>query len=136
VNAASVDIKDVLDTESSVGLTYETDLYVSEIPETGPDRCVGVYDTGGFDAQLATEVSSMRRPSVQVLVRGPRGDYENAADLAQAIHDLLDGDTERVVNGTTYTLIRAVAEPAFIYWDDSQRPVLTVNFNIHRTVAA
>lgn len=46
MNAPSVDIKDMLEAESSLGLTFTSDLFVGHEPNT-PDETVTIFDTPG-----------------------------------------------------------------------------------------
>jgi len=129
MNPPSQDIKDIMVATSSLGLTFATDLFISEMPQT-PDECVCVYDTGGDDP--GTEFT-YERPTLQVRVRGARGGYLNAHGLAQEIRDVLNGQHNYTINGARYIGIWAVGDIIFVGYDDNHRPELTVNFRLHRT---
>jgi len=132
MNPPSVDIKDILEGTSSLGLTFATDLFVSEMPTT-PDACVCIYDTGGEDPEVNY---TYERPHVQVRVRGDKGGYETAQELAQSIRDTLSGTADYTINGARYVGMWALGDVMFIEYDDNQRPEFTVNFRLHRTSAA
>ena len=125
----SEDIKDILEATSSLGLTFATDLFISEIP-TDPDQCVCIYDTGGYDPEVNC---TYEKPTIQVRVRG--GDYLVAHGLAQDIRDVLNGEYNCTINGARYIGIWAEGDILFVEYDNNHRPLLTVNFRLHRTNA-
>ena len=131
MNAPSEDVKDILEGITSLALTFATDLFVSEMPAE-PDGCVCVYDTGGDD----TEANYVyEKPTVQVRVRGAKGGYLTAHALAQSIRDTLNGEHDYTINGARYIGIWAVGDVLSVGYDDNHRPLLTVNFRLHRTNA-
>ena len=130
----SEDIKDLLDGESTLGLTFATDLFVSDMPAT-PDFAVCVYDSGGLPAESGYVYE---RPTVQVRVRGAKGGYIQAFETAQSIHDFLirlwqGGQGAMTVGGARYVGIWPMAAPQFVGYDENHRPQVTVNFRLHRT---
>lgn len=129
MNSPSEDIKDILDGQSSLALAFRTNLFVSEMPPK-PDECVAVYDTGGENPQPNY---TYERPTVQVRVRGAKGDYEDAYALAEAIRNILNGMHDEEVGGTRYIGIWAMGDILFVGYDDNHRPLLTINFRLHRT---
>jgi hypothetical protein len=131
MNAPSEDIKDMLAAVSSLALTFATDLFVSEMPDT-PDQCVCVYDTGGFDPEGDF---NYERPTAMIRVRGAKGAYTAGHELAQACRDALLGTADSTVNGARYIGIWVVGDVNHIGYDDNHRPLFTVNFRIHRAAA-
>lgn len=131
MNPPSEDIKDILAAASALALTFATDLFVSEMPAT-PDLCVTIYDTGGFDPDVNFVYD---RPTVQIRVRGDRGEYLVAHGLAQTIRDLLSGEHNYTINGARYIAIWAQGDIISVGYDDNHRPILTINFRLHRTNA-
>ena len=129
MNPPSEDIKDILAAVSSLALTFATDLFVSEMPME-PDQCVCVYDTGGESPEGDY---IYERPTVQVRVRGVKGDYLVAHELAQSIRDTLNGEHNHTINGARYIGIWGVGDVIFAGYDDNHRPLLTINFRLHRT---
>jgi hypothetical protein len=129
MNAPSEDVKDMLEAESSLGLTFATDLFVSDTPDS-PDECVVVFDTGGEDPAAQ---HTYEKPTVQIRVRGRKGDYLNAYALAGDVKNVLHGLTDEVLNGARYIGIWAVGDVLFLGQDDNKRPLLTINFRLHRT---
>jgi hypothetical protein len=131
MNAPSVDIKDLLDAESSLALAFNTNLFLNEIPETAPDLCVGVFDSGGLPPTLGYVYEY---PTVQVRVRGTKGDFRPAEELARDIKRELHGVANHWLDSVTrIVLIQAMGEPFMLGRDDNGRPIFTINFQIHRT---
>ena len=134
MNPTSQDVKDMLAAQPALSLTFATDLFVSEMPDDPvvPDRCVAVHDTGGF----APEANyNYEKPTVQVQVRGARGGYRAAHQLMQAIRDEIHGDANVTWNGTRYIGIWAQGDILSLGYDEKQRPLLTLNYLLHRTPA-
>ena len=131
MNAPSHDIQDILVATSSLALTFATDLFVSEMPDT-PDECVCVYATGGFEPEANFVYE---RPTVQIRVRGSRGAYVAAHNLTQSIRDALHGLANHTINGARYIGIWCESDILSLGYDKNHRPMLSVNFRIHRTEA-
>jgi len=131
MQAPSVDIKDILVATSSLALTFGADLFVSEMPEI-PDECVCVYDTGGFEPEANFVYE---RPTVQVVVRGTKGDYVAAYNLIQSIRNTLHALANHTTNGARYIGIWCQSDIMSLGYDKNHRPMLSVNFRIHRTEA-
>lgn len=129
VNPPSKDIKDMLEANSALALTFNTDLYYAEMPDS-PDACVCIYDSGGMPPDPH---QTYERPTVQVRIRGTKNGYDAAHLRGQAIRDLLNGSYEETWNAARYIGIWATTDVMFIYFDDNSRPVFSVNFRIHRT---
>lgn len=139
MNAPSEDIKDLLNDDSDLGLTFGTDLFVSDMPDT-PDACVCIYDSGGYDPDVHIQYE---RPTVQVRIRGGRGPgaYQAAHEQAQEIRDFLiglwaGGAAAMTVNGARYVGIWCVGDVNALGYDENHRPEMTVNFRLHRTAAS
>lgn len=131
MNAPSEDIKDMLAAESSLGLTFGTDLHVHKYPES-PDQLVSVQDTGGYDP-IAQYVYD--KPTVQVIVRGGKGTraYTTAWALAKGVRDALHAKVNETWNGTRYIAIYSVGDILDLGEDENSRPLLSLNFRIDRT---
>ena len=131
MNASSEDIKDLLIAESSLGLTFATNLFIAKEPTT-PNICVTIFDTGGGggDLQLSKE-SGYFRTSIQIRVRDT--DYRNAMDTAHEIVDFLHNTGNTVINGTRYTVIRCSTYPTILDWDKESRVRIITNFEIQKT---
>jgi len=132
MNPSSQDVKDMLESSEhgSIG-TFATDLFVHEEPAS-PDACVTVKDTGGFDPDAGLDY---RRPTVQVRIRGPKGDFLTAYTKALEVRDALHELHNETWNETRYIGIWQMGDIMDAGNDDNGRPILTVNFRIHRTTA-
>lgn len=129
MQAPSVDIADILAATSSLALTFRTDLFVSEMPAT-PDECVCVYDTGGFEPEANFVYE---RPTVQVIIRGAKDAYVATHNLAQGIRDVLHALANYTINSARYIGIWCQSDIMSLGYDKNHRPMLSVNFRIHRT---
>jgi hypothetical protein len=132
MNPSSDDIRTLLENESSLGLTFKTNLFVGRQPDgtNAPDDCVTVADTPAGPAHLGVNVSEYYYPTVQVVVRD--NDYVDAMNLAQNIMETLHGRGNETINGTYYTLIRCSSGPTPLAWDDNERINVVVNFELQR----
>lgn len=131
MNAPSEDIKDHLIGVSVLTLTFGTDLYISEMPDE-PHECVCIYDTGGA---IAEPHITYERPTFQIRVRGARGKYQDAYDIAQAIKVELNGANGITLGTSRYIGIWLVSDIIFVGYDEKHRPLLSINFRAHRTNA-
>jgi len=129
MNPPSEDIKDFLLDDSSLALTFGTDLFVGYTPDS-PDAVVGVYDSGGDGIEMDY---TYERPSVQVRIRGDKGAYRAAQMRGQAIRDYLKGIVNQTKNSARYLAIWPKGDVLFIGRDEKNRPMFSVNFTAHRT---
>jgi len=130
MNTASEDVKDMLAAESTLALTFATDLFIGKEPTT-PDDCVTIYDTPSSPPDLMLNPEERYyRSSVQVRIRNLG--YVAGMTLARNIMELLHGRAQETWNGTLYTVIKAMGEPAALAWDDNNRIVIVVNFDLQR----
>ncbi|MEE9356487.1 MAG: minor capsid protein [Methylococcaceae bacterium] len=133
MNAPSVDIKDILEAESSLGLTYSTDLFIGKEPtsQESQDNCVTIFDTGEFPPQLTlTKGENYYYPTIQIRVRNNA--YITGYNLINNIRDALHARNHETWNNTVYELIECASGPAFLDWDENKRARFIVNFNIQR----
>lgn len=130
MNATSIDIKDMLESESSLGLTFGTNLFIGREPAT-PSNTVTIFDTAGFRPDLHMEASDKyERPSIQIRVRNVS--YETGWDLINEIKDSLHGRAHETWNGTYYSVIYCSSDIAFLDWDNNNRVRFVVNFSLQR----
>ena len=130
MNPASVDIKDLLEGESSLGLTFASNLFIGREP-THPDNVVTLFDTPGGPPQLTYDrTEKYYYPSVQVRVRN--NSYLDGWDLIHNIREVLHGQGHVTINGTTYELIKCSMEPSFLTWDRNSRAVFVTTFDLQR----
>lgn len=130
MNSPSEDIKDILES-SQAGLTlvYGTDLFRSFEPES-PNFCVTIFDTGGYPPQSNYVYEY---PTIMIRCRGDVFKYDAAwaqlKEINLVLHDL-HGETW---NGTKYIGIWAAGDIIPLGYDENNRPLLSLNFRIHRT---
>jgi len=130
MNAPSVDVKDILEADSSLELTFSTNLFIGKAPVT-PADCVVIYDTPGWPPQLTlTPGENYYYPSIQIMVRANH--YIEGWDLINDIQVSLHGRSHETWNGTLYTVIRCTSEPALLNWDEKNRAQFVVNFDLQR----
>ena len=131
MNDPSVDIVNYLQSVSSLGLTLGDNLHSNDLPDQ-PNQCVGVFDSGG-DMPAVNYV--YERPTIQVRVRGEKGDRRPANQLARNIRTELHGLSEIIQGGARYIGIWAMGDVLYLTDDKEQRPLFSVNFRVHRTTA-
>ena len=130
MNPVSEDIKDMLEDDTSLGLTFGTDLHIAKEPST-PDNVVTIYDTPSYPPDITLDNSNVYyRSSFQVRVRHLEQDTGMA--LARNIMESLHARAQETWNGTLYTVIRATGEPAPLGWSEKDRIIIIVNFNCQR----
>ena len=130
MNSSAEDIKDMLVDESSLGLTFATNLFVGREPSS-PDDCVTIFETPGFPPQLTLKQGEdYYYPSVQIRVRN--NNYQTGWTLAHNIMVSLHGRGHETWNETLYTVIRCSNGPALLDWDENSRARFIINFNMQR----
>jgi hypothetical protein len=133
LNSPAKDIASILNGVSSLALTLSTDLFHARMPEGATfQNVVGVFDNGGGGPLLAMErtYSDYYYPSVSVRVRNT--DYDTGYVQAFDIMNYLHGQSGIVESGTLYTLIRAENDPQLLGYDENDRPVFVINFEVQR----
>jgi hypothetical protein len=130
MGAASFDIKDILESESSLGLLYANNLFVGkEIAH--PKNAVFIMDVPGFPPELTLEGNSgYSYPSIQIKVRNTK--YSDAMQLANDIKEQLHGRAGETWNGSFYSVIYCTGDPAVLAWDDNGMVTVVINFNLQR----
>lgn len=131
MNSTSEDIKDMLVDESSLGLTFATNLFIGKEP-VSPDDCVTIYDTfgGGPSIGLDGQDTRYEYPAIQIRVRNT--DYVAGWTLIQNIMTSLHARSHETWNDTLYTVIYCSSGPALLDWDDNGKCIFIVNFNVQR----
>lgn len=131
MNYASYDITDMLEADSTLGLTFADNLHRAKEPPN-PDNVVTVYDTPSFPPEpILDRTSWYYRSSIQIRVR--HNSYATGITWARDIMESLHNRAQEEWNGTLYTVIQAVGEPAPMAWDENNRPIFIINFNLQRT---
>lgn len=128
-NPASKDIKTILIT---AGFAADT-IKRGRLPESGADQVIAIRDTGGPPSNPAFLIDN---PTIQILVRGNRQAYDTAYALARSVVDALLGLPAQTVNLTRYTGIWQSTAITPLGYDDSQKPIFSINFRIVREPAS
>lgn len=128
MNVVTRDIKDVLENDSSLGLTFGTNLFIGLEPAM-PSTCVTLFDTYGRN-ELTLDAQNYEYPAIQVRVRAAL--YDEAMSLAIQINNFLHGQHQQIINGTYYGLIENVGGPALLDFDNKNRVRVIMNFNLQR----
>lgn len=130
MNPTSIDVKDMLEAESSLGLAYGTDLFVGREPHK-PQNCVTIFDTpGGAPDEYYNQDAAYYYPSVQIRVRNV--DYVIGWNLINDIKVLLHNRAQETWNGALYSAIACSSEPALLDWDENNRARFVTTFNLQR----
>lgn len=130
MNPPSIDIKDILAAESSLGLAFATDLFIGQEP-ADPDNCVTIFDTPGGAPQLTYEKGEdYFYPSIQVRVRNRI--YSTGWSLINDIKEFLHARSHQTINATIYEVMICSIEPALLDWDDNERARFVTTFNLQR----
>lgn len=130
MNTPTKDIKDMLVAESSLALTYATNLFIAREPAK-PNDCVTIFDMPGGSPQLALDKDeAYYYQSVQVRVRNI--DYNAGWAIANDILVFLHGQAGQVWNNTVYTVIYCLQGPFMLDWDENNRVRFIINFNLQR----
>jgi len=129
MNPPSEDFKDMLAAESGISLTFGTDLFIGREPAL-PDNCVTIFDTMGSKPDLTLDQLSLYNPSIQIRVRNLS--YVTGWALIQSLADALHARAQETWNSTLYSVIYTASGPAMLHWDDNNRVVFIINFNIQR----
>lgn len=132
MNSPADDIRKILEnspSDSGFSLTFRTNLFVSQMPES-PNRCVAIYDSGGYHP---TPNYVYDYPTIQIMVRGNKFGYVDAYNLSESIKRYLHGKQNVIIDLTRYILILAQGDIISLGQDDNNRPILSCNFLIHRT---
>jgi hypothetical protein len=128
MNSPAKDIADILVTQG-IATAIGTDIFCFELP-LAPDACITVLDAPGFPPNPHY---SYEMVGVQALVRGKRNEYEIAYALAESVKAELNGKTNYAVDSAVnIVLIKASTDILPLGNDEHKRPVLSLNFEIHR----
>jgi len=133
MNPTSFDIKDILESESSLGLIYATNLFIGKEPAT-PKNTVTIFDTPGFPDELLLTGSekggSYQYPAVQIRVRSTK--YIDGYNLIENIKSVLHGRANETWGGSLYSVIKCSSGPALLDWDDNSNARFICNFDLQR----
>jgi hypothetical protein len=110
------------------------------IMPNAPDKCVAIYESGGVAPVHAFAgapgLAVLERPRVQVTVRADAFGYSTGRQVMNTIFKLLDGLPSRTINNTSYQWISAVQSPFSLGMDEVNRPLISVNFDVMKTLSS
>lgn len=129
MNATSVDIANILEGTSSLGLTLGTNLFIGREPPE-PSNSVTIFDTYGLAPQTNLTTQGYERPTIQIRVRNVS--YIDGWTIIENIKNVLHGLGNYSVDSTTYTVIYCAYGPGLLDWDDKSRARFIINFNVER----
>ena len=129
MNAPTVDVKDILVADSSLGLLFAKNLFIGAEP-IKPDFCVTLFDGYGMPPQLNLSDQGYEYPSINIRVRAL--DYVTGWNLIDAIKNSLHGRNAEVWNDTLYTVIYCASGPALLDHDENSRARFILNINLQR----
>lgn len=129
MNASSIDIADLLEEESILGLVLATNLFTAKEPTT-PADCVVIFDTTSIPPQLNLTSQGYEYPSIQIRVRNKS--FQVGWALIESIKNLLHGMGNITINGTLYSVIYCASGPALLDYDENSRARIICNFNLQR----
>jgi hypothetical protein len=130
MKAPSKDIVSIIEDNSSLGLTFGTNLFIGNLPIDTPRNCVVISDTGGRGKDLGVTEIDYERNSVQIIVRNKN--YSDGWDLISDIRDILHGYANTSISDIYYGLISCISGPGFLGWDDNKNALFFSNFEVQR----
>lgn len=124
------DIRLILESVSALNLTFATNLFIGREP-TAPDDCVTLYTGGTSPRGVHLQgASGYDRQSFQVRVRA--NDYTTGMNLAEDIIEALHGRHQEQWGDSLYFAIMHQNGPELISWDENDRAIIVMNFNVER----
>jgi len=135
MNSPADDIMTILTAVPALGLTAATNMFVGHMPEDKTSLVVCVFDTGGYDPANIMSGSGVSRPTVEIMVRGIPGEYEDAYAKAAAIDAQLHLLTGTTVDTARYLIISRIGDINSIGVDKGRQPLLTINYRMERTAS-
>jgi len=130
MNPFSEDIKDMLEAESSLGLTFATNLFIGREP-TEPNDCTTIYDTTSMaPSSTLSQGEEYYNDAAQIRVRNT--DYLTGWALINDIMDSLHGRAQETWSVTLYMDIMSASGPAMLQWDDNNRVIFIANLQCKR----
>lgn len=120
------DIYEYLET-SGIG-TGGSDLFYHNSPE-GTGFQISVMDTGGFDPNLYLNPDdAIRRPTIQIVVRGSKYGFDEAYAKAKEIITSIDQKYNLTINSTRYISIHIMGGILDLGRDTNECPKISMNF--------
>lgn len=130
MNQTTFDVKDMLEAESALGLTFADNLFIGREPSL-PNDCITLFDGAGEPPELTFgNDTTIDRPGITIYSRSK--DYKVASDLIQSVKWFLHGKHNETWNGAVYLSIVCTGEPYLLDWDSNNRARFVCNFSMIR----
>ncbi len=116
-------------------LTNPPVISIGRLPAE-PDDVIVVKGTGGPQPELVMGPAVVERTTIiQILVRGPKGEYAAVETLMQTINTLLQALGTTVIGARTYDMVTATVQPLPLPVDRNERPMWTCSYELSYTGA-
>lgn len=126
---ASFQVRDILEGDSDLGLSFGSNLFIGPLPDNIPELCVGLIDNPGTKDALGYE-----ERLVQILIRGSVGGYENASMVGNMIENKLHRYRGEITSDPEDSVMGIFVLTGFFYIgsDEEERPILSSTFIVKR----
>ncbi len=113
------------------GYTMAGNLFADKKPED-PAALIAVFNTTGVSTLeiLSTAAPGIRRPGLMIHIRGGPGDYAATRTIAELVYNTFAKKGNYRANGNKYLSILAVGELGAANYDEKNRPVWYLNFEL------
>lgn len=119
--------------------TLATDLFLGLMPDT-PDFCTVLLENPGDDSIVVMNRTAgkptVERPSVMVLCRGAKDDYNTPRTEAESIYAVINDVVDTTLSSTRYLAIEARQPPYGVGRDDNGRELVGFNLDIWKEANA
>jgi len=114
---------------ASVGVSAST-IFIGIMPST-PDACIALYEGPGQVPLevLVSNTATLERPTVQVMVRGVRADYNGARTKILEVRDVLTAITDETLTGVRFLRVTTNGSITPLGVDDNDRPQFSLTFS-------
>jgi len=129
MNPVALDIKDLLEGESALGLSLGDNLFISVEPDQ-PDNTVTIYDTASPQPDSTFDKLFYHRDMIQVRIRDNA--YTDGFGRSMAIYEYLREICNTEINGSYITNITCTQPPHQLKWDEQDRIIIIINFEVQR----
>jgi hypothetical protein len=114
---------------SETSHSWGVDVFSGRLPDR-PHEAIAFSDQGGVAPLNVFGGVGLRQPSLQVMVRADALDYLKSRALIDEVFAVLHCRVNVVANGREYKAIDAVQEPIWLGYDESERPMWSLNFSL------
>lgn len=131
MNPTSKDIATIVESHSANEWVFGVNLFIGKEPEM-PNCVATIYDTTSMKPVTALNGSegAFEFPAVQLRVRDTK--YDTAYNKIYSLFEFLNGQYGLTVGSTLISSIIAVDSPVFLEFDNKNRAIFIINFEITR----